>query len=195
MSKEPVARKLGKKLSFRLNYLQKILKGEKTTTIRKGIVQPLHDEVYLESNGHVYGEARVKSLRFTKLAELTDEDAVKDGFENREDLLNALRQIYPDLKDDDWVTIISLDNITRYSKPVSLEEIKNLASLDASTIARLSLAHGIVESQEHRAVLAKLALGYNTKKVSQDLGLPEARIREIVQNYAHELRSRKLLNR
>ncbi|MEZ0345751.1 MAG: ASCH domain-containing protein [Infirmifilum sp.] len=186
-------RKIGRILRFRLKYLEKILQGEKTTTIRKGILQPLHDEVYLESDGRIYGEARVKSLRFTKLGELTDEDAVKDGFEKREDLLNALRNIYPNIKDEDWVTIITLDNVTRYSTPITPDEIHTITTIEPAQIAQLSLAHGIAQEPEHRAILGKLALGYSIKKVAQELGLPESRIKEILRSYTLELRARGLL--
>ncbi|MGB9786755.1 MAG: ASCH domain-containing protein [Infirmifilum sp.] len=187
-------RKLGKTLSFRLRYLEKILRGEKTTTIRKGILQPQSDEVFLESGGQIYGEARVKSLRFTRVSELTKDDALKDGFNSLEDLLDALKEIYPDIKEDDWVTIISLEEITRYSSPVPVNEIKSLKAVDPSLVARLALAYGIDESQIHRVVLAKLALGYTTGKVAEDLGLPEPQVKEILNNYALKLRSKNLLS-
>ncbi len=193
MSEGNAVRKLGRVLSFRLSYLERLFSGEKSTTIRRGIVQPLHSEVYLESNGKIYGEARVKSLRFTRVAELTDEDAKKDGFNSRKDLLDALRKIYPDIKDEDWVTIISLDNITRYSSPVTTKELKALSSVDSSLVARLSLAHGLSESHEHRVILAKLALGYAPERVARDLGIPEVKVREILKKYTMMLYERGLL--
>lgn len=193
MSREASTRKLGRILHFRMDYLQKVLLGEKTTTVRKGIVKPLHDEVYLASNGKVYGEARLKSLRFTKLSELTDEDARRDGFENREDLVNALKEIYPDLKDEDWVTIISLDNVSRYSSPLSLKEVARRNNIDTAEAARLVLAHGLAETPEHRVVLAKLALGYTSSAVARELGLPEKRVEEIFKSYIVLLRKKKLV--
>ncbi|QOJ79505.1 ASCH domain-containing protein [Infirmifilum lucidum] len=193
MPEKNAVRRLGRVLSFRLSYLERLFSGEKSTTIRRGIVQPLRSEVYLESNGKIYGEARVKSLRFTRVADLTDEDAKKDGFNSRKDLLDALREIYPDIKDEDWVTIISLDNITRYSSPVKTEGLKSSSNIDTSLVARLSLAHGLPESQEHRAILARLALGYSLEEVARIHGVPVLRVREILGKYAIMLREKRLL--
>jgi len=193
VASQRTVRKLGKVLSFRLSYLQRLLSGEKTTTIRKGIVQPLHQEVFLESNGRIYGEAQVKSLRFTRVSELTDEDAKKDGFGSKKDLLDALREIYPDLTDDDWVTIISLDNITRYSSPIKAEELETLSATDYSLVARLALAHGLAETREQRAVLAKLALGRTLQEVANELKVPEAKIKAFIRECALKLRERGAL--
>jgi hypothetical protein len=105
---------LGRKLSFKAKYIDQLFSGEKTTTVRRGIVMPRYDIVYIESDGRIYGTARVKYVRYTKLSELTNEDAVKDGFNSKEELLQALREIYPDIGKDEWVTIISLDNLNRF---------------------------------------------------------------------------------
>ena len=112
--------RLGKFLHFKKKYLEQVLSGGKVTTIRRGIVTPSGDRVYLVCNGRVLGEARISSLRFVRFGDLTDADARRDGFESKDKLVEALREIYPSISKDDWVTIITLEDVTRYSKPMAV---------------------------------------------------------------------------
>ncbi len=83
-----------KKLVFKLDYAGKILSGEKTTTIRLQSHLKEGDivEVYV---GHVrVGRAIIRKVIKKKLTELTDDDAQKDGFRCKDDLIKALSRIY-----------------------------------------------------------------------------------------------------
>lgn len=170
MAKAPRSR-LGKFLNFKKEYLERVLEGGKVTTIRRGIVTPSHDRVYLTCNGKALGEARISSLRFVRLRDLTDIDAKRDGFENKDELLKALRQIYPDISQEDWVTIITLEDVTRYSKPSAVEDLRGLPSERLAEASRRILACGLATTLEEKRLFALLALGHGLDDAAKQVGL------------------------
>ena len=90
-----------RRLKFRDEYIPLILSGRKKTTIRakaKYFKGELVDVTDL--SGNVHGEAVISNIVEKKFSELTDKDAVKDGFLDLEELKTALRDIYGDLDDD-----------------------------------------------------------------------------------------------
>ncbi|ABL78287.1 ASCH domain-containing protein [Thermofilum pendens] len=184
-------RKLGRTLRFKAKYIDMLLSGEKVTTIRRGIVTPTRDEVFLESDGKIYGTARVKSVRYTKVSELNSDDAVRDGFADKEDLKKALKEIYPDLKDDEWVTIIFLEDVNRFSSPLPLEALQRDIDFErASRIAQLALAHGVLNEKLARQVLARVALSGDVKDAARKLGVDENKVKIILAKAVEELRKR-----
>ncbi|RLE69152.1 MAG: hypothetical protein DRJ34_01490 [Thermoprotei archaeon] len=98
--------RLGKVLCIKKKYLKLIFSGKKTTTIRRGIIKPKHRRVYLHSGGKIVGELEIKSVKYLTVKDLTERDARKDGFENKEELLDGLKKFYPDLNEDDYITIL-----------------------------------------------------------------------------------------
>uniref|UniRef100_A0A7J3X6D7 ASCH domain-containing protein n=1 Tax=Thermofilum pendens TaxID=2269 RepID=A0A7J3X6D7_THEPE len=181
--------RLGKILHFKRRYVEALLRGSKVTTIRRGIVTPTQDRVFLEADGKVLGEARISSLRFTRLGDLTDADAQRDGFSSKEELLSALREIYPDIKQDDWVTVISLEDVTRYSKPIPLEELRERAPDNLEEIARLALAHGVASTLEERRFYALLVSGKRMEEAAAESGLGAAGARRSLKKVLKMLRS------
>lgn len=185
--------RLGRFLNFKRKYLERVLSGEKVTTVRKGIVTPEEDHVYLTCNGEVHGEARIASLRFTKLGNLTDADAKRDGFESRDELLVALKEIYPDITQEDWVTIITLEDVTRYSKPLTVEDVRGLPSERVAEISRLILAHGLATSLEERRLFALLALGRSLEEAAREAGLSAHKARKALRRALSALSRREVL--
>ncbi|MCD6563594.1 MAG: ASCH domain-containing protein [Thermoproteales archaeon] len=161
-------RKIGKYLRFKKEYVKKILEGRKTTTIRKGILSLSHDTVYLESNGKIYGRLALKSVRYTKLSNLRESDAKADGFKNLDELKNALTDIYPDIKDDDWVTIIKFQPINQLEKPLTRTSI--LEEDKIYKISRLVLAYDLPKTLNERRVFSLLIYyGGDIRKTIRDL--------------------------
>jgi len=99
---------IGRKLFLRPKYLSK-LANTRFTTIRLGIVKPKYSEVYIQSGRSIVGKARIVRVTYKRFCELTMEDAINDGFRNREDLVKELRRIYGNIRDDDIVTVIELE--------------------------------------------------------------------------------------
>jgi hypothetical protein len=99
---------IGRRLFLRPKYLGK-LANVRFTTIRLGVVKPRYSEVYIQSGRFIVGKARITRVTYKRFRDLTSEDAVNDGFRDREDLVRELRRIYGEIGDDDVITIIELE--------------------------------------------------------------------------------------
>ncbi|MCS7122295.1 MAG: ASCH domain-containing protein [Archaeoglobaceae archaeon] len=99
------------KVNFDPEYVPLIVEGKKKTTIRKGIKSyPVGRLVeFTVENSKVFAIARIKKVVVKRISELTDSDAEIDGFKNKNELLRALRKIYGDVKDSEFVTIIHFE--------------------------------------------------------------------------------------
>ena len=63
----------------------------------------------LTSNGERFALAKVKKVVVKRVRELTDEDAIRDGFKSRNELISALKRIYGDIRDDEFVTVVHFE--------------------------------------------------------------------------------------
>jgi len=96
-----------KRINFDSEYVEAIIEGKKITTIRKGIKRyPVGRIVELTVDNKPFAKARVDKVVVKRVRELTDEDAKKDGFDSREELIEALKRIYGSIKDSEFVTIV-----------------------------------------------------------------------------------------
>ncbi len=83
-----------KKLIFKQMYGPDILEGRKTSTIRLYSPVKKGDVVEIRAGKVRIGTAVIEDIEVKEVRELTDEDASRDGFSNREELIKALRRIY-----------------------------------------------------------------------------------------------------
>ena len=85
-------------LKFDGKYKDLLLSGKKRATIRVGKVNlKPGDEVLIHSGGYVIGKAKIRKVEKKRVSELTDEDAIMDGFKNKEELLDALKEHYKNI--------------------------------------------------------------------------------------------------
>ncbi|RLI75698.1 ASCH domain-containing protein [Archaeoglobales archaeon] len=98
------------RINFDEEYVKIILDGKKRTTIRKGLKNyPVGKIVEFTSNNKVFCKARILKAVVKRLKELNDKDAIDDGFENKEELVKALKRIYGEVRDDEFVTIVHFE--------------------------------------------------------------------------------------
>jgi carbamoyltransferase len=101
------------------DFLARLRKGEKATTIRyrKGAVEipsfkrlPLYEtpDYGVGDRSKATAVVEITGIRYQIFGELTEEDAIADGFDSLEDMRRELRTIYASLQDDEWVTIYSI---------------------------------------------------------------------------------------
>ncbi len=103
------------RINFDAEYVRPIIRGEKVTTIRRGIKSyPVGRIVDLTVNYTPFARAKVEKVVVKRVSELTDEDAKRDGFGSREELIQALRRIYGDIKENDFVTIVHFVVVESY---------------------------------------------------------------------------------
>lgn len=104
------------RINFDKRYVEPVLKGEKRTTIRKGVRLNLlkkgrekGNAVNLMADGEVFARAKINKVVVKRVDELTEDDAVLDGFQSLEELVSALHNIYGEVKDNELVIIIHFD--------------------------------------------------------------------------------------
>ncbi len=133
-----MAKYLGRHLMVKGRYVDLILSGRKTATIRLGVVKPKYEEMIVHGGGKPVAKIRVKRVVVKRVSELTDEDARLDGFETRDQLLDELRRHYGNLSENDRVTIIEFEVIQRLDH---LEPQHPYMGLDPADVARLALRY------------------------------------------------------
>lgn len=101
------------RINFDAEFVPSILSGAKKTTIRKGIRSyPVGKAVELTVNSKPFAIAKVRKVVVKRVSEISDEDAVVDGFSGREELIKALKKIYGEINESDFVTIVHFELIS-----------------------------------------------------------------------------------
>ncbi len=96
-----------KRINFDSEYVDAIINGKKVTTIRKGIKRyPVGRIVDLTVDNRPFARARVDKVVVKRIKELTDNDALLDGFDNRDELIRALKKIYGNVREEEFVTVV-----------------------------------------------------------------------------------------
>jgi hypothetical protein len=129
---------LGRHVMIKGEYVDLVLRGVKRTTIRLGRVKPKYSEVILHGGGRPVAKVKIKKVTYKKVKELTDADAIKDGFKSLTELLRALKETYGNVRDDDYVTIIEFEVV----KKIEATEVSDpYLGLEPADIARLALRY------------------------------------------------------
>jgi len=172
---------LRRHLMMRGEYARLLLSGRKKATIRLGKVVPKYDEVIVHSWGRPVAKARIVRVEYKQVRDLTDEDARKDGFKSKRELLQELRRVYGNFKDSDLVTVIELEVVQRFDK---LEPEDPYLGLKPSDVGRLALRYlGDELSREELRILEELAKGRSIRWVAKKMmgsSLNRGRIRKVV---------------
>jgi len=154
---------LGRHIMLRSKYLDKVNNG-RFTTIRLGIIRPKYREVFIHSGGMVVAKAKIVNVLYKRVHELSDEDALADGFNNRDELIKELRRIYGNVNDNDWVTILTLEVVEFIGR-----KDDGSVGLKPVDIARLALRYGVPVNEEERKILVELVNEGSVRKVSMKL--------------------------
>jgi len=117
-------RQIGGFLRFKEEYLERVLRGEKRVTIRRGIVHVTRQLVYVVCCDKIFGEAIIDKVEYTKLNSINSYIMRQEGVSNMEELLNEIKKLYPNIKLNDNITIIYFTLIRKYEKPVDVEFLK-----------------------------------------------------------------------
>jgi len=111
-----------KQFNLYKTYVDWLISGKKITTIRyrnKGIDFPTKKVVPLYSTEdfsprsereHV-GDVIIRKYTVKRYCDLDDRDAANDGFTNTKELKKALKNIYVDIRDEDYVSVYEISRI------------------------------------------------------------------------------------
>ena len=185
---------IGRHLMVKGEYVKDILEGRKRATIRLGVVRLRYPELIVHGGGRPVAKIRVTRVVYKKVSELTDEDAVKDGFRSREELIRALERTYGEVKPDDYVTIIEFDVIQDLTH---IEPEDPYLGLKPADVARLALRYlSDTLSEEERKILLELTRTDSIRaaaiRLFGDLG-KRWRIRKVLRRALRELVRRGLV--
>ena len=92
-------------IAFKDEYLDLILRGQKSSTIRLGR-RDYPSGTALLTSSHNCLRARILRCRALRVYDLTDQDAIRDGFSSLKDLLSALEEIYGSLDRGAEMTVV-----------------------------------------------------------------------------------------
>ncbi len=95
-----------KVLKFRKKYREKIISGEKMTTIRLETRLKPGDTVLVKAGNETIGTAKIIGVTDRKLKDLTEEDAGLDGFRSLKELKAELKDIYGPLDEETTLKLV-----------------------------------------------------------------------------------------
>ncbi|RLF80795.1 ASCH domain-containing protein [Thermococci archaeon] len=177
-------------LKFDGKYKDLLLSGKKRATIRVGKVNlKPGDEVLIHSGGYVIGKAKIRKVEKKRVSELTEEDAIMDGFKNKEELLDALKEHYKNIKSDTEVTVVEFEFTKLLDKPILSADFPYEGN-NPVEIAELALKHLKDLSFEEVALLKLFLQSGSLRKAAYKLGGLNKRykIREVLRKAYEELK-------
>ena len=183
---------LGRHLMVKGEYVDAILRGEKTATIRLGIVIPKYREVILHGGGRVIGKAIIEEVKHKKVKDLSHEDALLDGFSSKEELIRELMKVYPGISRSDYVTILKF-RLVEQAKDA--REDAMYMGFDPVDIARIANRYDLPLSQREREILRLVCRYGSIRRAAQELGGLHKRylIRRVLRKVARMLASRGII--
>jgi hypothetical protein len=99
-----------RKMKFKPKYLKLLINGKKRSTIRLEKKYREGEVVYIaDTDGRIYGKARIIRIQEKSIKNLNKADAVIDGFEDVRELREALYDIYGKLSRDKKIYIYYLE--------------------------------------------------------------------------------------
>ncbi|AIY89463.1 ASCH domain-containing protein [Geoglobus acetivorans] len=153
-----------KHLEFKGKFAEKLLKGEKTSTIRKRVYVKPEELVYVHSGGKIIGKARIKNIRQISFSEIDDEIARKEGFSSADELLQELKQYY---SQEENLYLIEFE-FTPFETPVNPAELYYKNS-DLMEIAKKALKSDGLNDKEKKVIELFLRTG-SIRKTALRLG-------------------------
>ncbi|AFK22237.1 ASCH domain-containing protein [Pyrococcus sp. ST04] len=185
-----------KNLKFDGRYKDDILTGRKRATIRLGRKINLRpgEEVLIHAGGYVLGKARITRVETKTVSELTDEDARKDGFRNRDELIEALREHYKFVKPNSPATIVEFEMTKVLDKPILSADFPYEGN-NPIEIAEKALEYLDNLSFEEVALLKLFLKEGSLRKAAMKLGGLNKRykIREVLRKAYEELKKRGIM--
>ncbi|RLF17176.1 MAG: ASCH domain-containing protein [Thermoprotei archaeon] len=153
-------------------YVDAILRGEKTTTVRLGIVIPKYRTIIIHGGGKVIGKAIIEEVKHKRIRELTDADAKLDGFSSKEELLRELKKVYKDIAPSDYATIIKF-RLIQLAKDTSEDHM--YLGFDPVDIARIAMRYDLPLSEDEWKILELVSRRGSIRRAAQELGGLEKR--------------------
>lgn len=97
------------KILLNPKFINDVKTGRKTTTVRKGYRDYHTRKPAIFCAGQETVPIEIESNKYIKFNQLTEEDAMNDGFSSLVELKSELKQFYSDIRDNTPVTIVKFN--------------------------------------------------------------------------------------
>lgn len=97
-------------ISFLPEYFDLLVSNQKSSTVRLGIRLYEPGPVIVTDGGKRQITHNVSRICITRLNQLTEKDAMRDGFNSLDELQSVLRKLYPNITQKSVVTVIYFDS-------------------------------------------------------------------------------------
>ncbi|WP_010477956.1 ASCH domain-containing protein [Thermococcus zilligii] len=184
-----------KHLEFDGKYAEAILKGKKRATVRLGRRPGLKegDLVLVHSGGYVLGKAVIERVESKTVGELTNEDALLDGFSSREELINALREHYRWVNENSKAHVVVFKLVEKFNTPVMSSDYAYEGNLPVE-IAEKALKYLDLPEEDRKLIELFLKTG-SLRKAAYRLGGLNKRylIRDTLRRAYEQLKEKGLM--
>ncbi|MGC9079912.1 MAG: ASCH domain-containing protein [Nanopusillaceae archaeon] len=186
-----------KHLQFFGRFTEDILSGKKNLTIR--ISKPnlrVGDIFILHAGGKVIGKFRVKNIYTKKLYQITDDEAIRDGYNNKEELIREIKKIYKGIKDEKEIVIIEFEPVEIFKEQISSEEFAwGGKKIDIIELAKLILKYDDKLTEKQKELLKLLIEKKSLRKAAMELGGLSKRtiFRKILRNGYKRLKEKGII--
>ncbi len=167
-----------KYMYFSKEYRDKILTGEKVTTIRLGQIPVKEGELYYANcGGEIIGILRVEKVEYKTLKEITKEEAILDGFRSKRKLRQALKKHYKGFSSNSVFTVIHFKLVEKFTEPKRMYTCNDIISL-VKFILQNDDGLTNIERDLLKLVLEKGSIRKAAKEINKDKRIFRIIIRE-----------------
>ena len=97
-------------IKLRDEMFPEVLSGKKTATLRKGI-RNYHLGIAALYGKDNFAFIAITKITYTKLQHITDQDAQTEGYNSRKELVDVMKNIYPDITESSEVTQVHFGDV------------------------------------------------------------------------------------
>ncbi len=186
-----------KHLQFLGIYKDLLIDGKKDITIRLTKPKLKPGEIFIiDCGGKSIGKFRVKNIYTKKIKEITDEEAIRDGYKNKEDLIIDLKRIYKGIDDNKEVVIIEFEPVEIFKDQISSEEFAwGGKKYNIPELAKIILENFKDIPKKDVEILKLIIEKGSMRKAALHLGGLEKRyvIRKVLKKYFYRLKKQNLI--
>ncbi len=178
-----------KHLEFKNKYKKLLVCGKKKSTIRKKCYVKEGEEVFVHCGGKIIGKAKIIKVEEKNLDKIDDAIAKEEGFNNKEELIKEIRNIYGNVEK---VYLIKFE-FEPFEKPILPEEMY-YGSEDLIEIAKKSLKNLELDEKEKYILNLFLECG-SLKKTAIKLGgvWERKKVRDLLRKCFKMLKEKNLI--
>lgn len=160
-----------KNFFFLGKYSDKLIKGEKKLTIRLKPIRLKAGDIFIaHSGGYAIGKFKVIKVYKKRLKEIDDEEAKKDGYNNKEELIRDLKYAYKNINEDSIVYIMEFEPVEIFKEKINSEIYSWGEKVDIVKIAKIIYEKDDRLNERKRRLIKLIIDTGSLRKAAKKLG-------------------------